>query len=448
MSLKSWLAIVLLLIPCSSFAQSTDQIRTRTELMAALCLSSQTPQSRELLLDAHPELVNTELLTDLNKLADAFYRLSPEQSFTVYEVAVQVAVHHHDPRLIGVTYYNWGRVYSAANQFSRAIETYQKSRACFEQTRARSDLIPVLSDLGATYFILEDFQKAKTYSEQSLVLAEELKSTIAPTDVGAVVYGRARALQTLADIHLRERDHTQAIERLEDSLRLYRQMNPTDANRDFYIAGDLMALGRVYTEVSDNVQALAYLNKALEIVGRVKDLDILASLRNSIGVLYAEQEDYAQAKAQFDLSLKIYTEAKNLREASRVLLNLGVLEQRQERYDAALSSFRSSLQIAKETKNLDVTIAASEGIAVVLTAKKDFGAALEIVNQNLSTAKDSGNRCREHSGECRGDGPSIALAKAQLSRPDYSRRIICGASEIWFSDTSTEAGSRPTRVTT
>ncbi len=414
MSLKSWLAIVLLLIPCSTFAQSTNQIRTRNELIAALCLPNQNQQAREVLLNSHPELVNPELLTELNRLADAFYRLSPEQSFIIYEVAVQVAIHLREPELIGTTYYNLGRVYSASNQFSKAIVVYEKSRAYLEQAGSRRDLVPVLSDLGATYFILEDFQEAKDYSERSLALAEKFRSTNALADATPDLYGRARALQTLADINLRERDHSKAVKTLQESLTLYQQLNPTEYSRDFYIAGDLMALGRVYTEVSDNFQALAYLNKAVEIVGRIKDPDMMASLRNSIGVLYTEQEDYAQARAQFDLSLEIYTEGKNQREASRVLLNLGVIEQRQERYDAALTSFRSSLQIAKETKNSDVTIAASEGIAVVLTAKKDFGAALEIVNQNLSTAKDSGNRVRQAELTWR-------LSQTYFGMKDYAR---------------------------
>src|SRR5258708_1465532 len=104
MSLKSWLVIILLLIPCSSFAQSTDQIRTRTELIAALCLPNQDQQSREKLLNSHPELVNPELLTDLNQLAAAFYRLSPDQSSAIYEVAIEVAIHLRGPKLIATTY--------------------------------------------------------------------------------------------------------------------------------------------------------------------------------------------------------------------------------------------------------------------------------------------------------------------------------------------------------
>lgn len=396
MRIKTFVIIGLLLSPVLGFAQSTERrIQTKTEFVFALCSSDRDQGSREILLKSHPELVNSQLWKDLSDLASAAYVLSPKQSLDIYEVAIQVADQLHDPKLIAITYYNSGRIYSASNQFSKAIEVYEKSRGYFEQAGLQGDLIYLLADLGASYFILEDFQKAKDYSEQSIALAEKLKGADSPPAALPDDYGRARALQTLADINLRDGDHAQAIEKLQMSLALYQQLNLGDSSYNFYIAGDLMALGRVYTEASDNVRALFYLTKAVEIVRTLNDKDMMASLRNSIGVLYTEQEDYAQAKAQFDQSLKIYSGENNQRETARVLLNLGVLEQRLGNYDEALSHFKLSFQRAEATKSIDVTIAAGEGIGVVLTAKKDFIGALESFNRSLGVARETKNKTRE-----------------------------------------------------
>lgn len=396
MLIKTFVIIGFLLSPVLGFAQSTERgIQTKTEFVFALCNSDRDQGSREILLKSHPELVNSQLWRDLSDLASAAYVLSPKQSLDIYEVAIQVADQLHDPKLLAITYYNSGRIYSASNQFSKAIDVYEKSRAYFERAGLQRDLIYLLADLGASYFILEDFQKAKDYSEQSIALAEKLKGGDSPPAVLPDDYGRARALQTLADINLRDGDHAQAIEKLQMSLALYQQLNRGDSSYNFYIAGDLMALGRVYTEASDNVRALFYLNKAVEIVRTLTDKDMMASLRNSIGVLYTEQEDYAQAKAQFDQSLKIYRGENNPRETARVLLNLGVLEQRLGNYDEALSHFMLSLQGAEATKSIDVTIAAGEGVGVVLTAKKDFVGALESFNRSLAVARQTENKTRQ-----------------------------------------------------
>jgi CHAT domain-containing protein len=396
MLIKLWVIIIVVVSPVLAFAQSTERpIQTKTELVSALCRLDQDQQSREVLLHSHPELVNGQLWKDLNDLASAAYLLSPKQSLDIYEVAIQVADQLHDPKLLAITYYNSGRIYSASNQFSKAIEVYEKSRGYFERAGLQRDLIYLFADLGASYFILEDFQKARDYSEQSISLAEKLKGADSPPAVLPDGYGRARALQTLADNNLRDGDHAQAIEKLQMSLALYQQLNRGDSSYNFYIAGDLMALGRVYTEASDNVRALFYLNKAVEIVRTLNDKDMMASLRNSIGVLYTEQEDYAQAKAQFDQSLKIYSGENNQRETARVLLNLGVLEQRIGNYDEALSHFKLSFQGAEATKSIDVTIASGEGIGVVLTAKKDFVGALESFNRSLAVARETTNKTRQ-----------------------------------------------------
>jgi CHAT domain-containing protein len=382
--------------PVLAFAQSTErQIQTKTELVSALCRLNEDQQSRELLLKSHPELVNSQLWRDLNDLASAAYLISPEQSLNIYDVAIQVAGQLNDPKLLATTYYNSGRIFSASNQFSKAIDAYEKSREYCEQAGSQRDLIYILADLGAFHFILENYLKAQDYSERSIKLAEKLKASNAPLGAWPDDFGRARALQTLADIDLRGGDHSQALEKLQTSLALYQQLNGEGATYDFYIAGDLMALGRVHTAAGDNTRALLSLNRALELVRRLADPDMMASLLNSIGVLYLEQEDYAQARAHFDQSLKIYRSPKNRREEARVLLNLGVVQQRQANYDEALAYFKLGLQAAKETQLVDVQIAAGEGIGAVLTAKKDFPAALQSLNESLALAKDKRDRMRQ-----------------------------------------------------
>jgi CHAT domain-containing protein/Tfp pilus assembly protein PilF len=356
----------------------------------------QDHQSREVLLRSHPQFVDGQLWRDLNdRAATAYYGQSPQDSLVIYDVATEVAAHLGDQKLLAVTYYNIGRTYSGLNEIPKAIGAYEKSRGYFEQVGLKRDLIYILADLGAFYLILDDYARAQEYSDQSITFAEKLKGTNAPAGAWPDDYGRARALQTLADIYLRDGDHTQAIEKLQTSLALYQKLNSERSSYDFYVAGDLMALGRVYTEAGDNARALLCLNKALEIVKTLSDPDTLASLLNSLGVLYLEQEDYAQAKAQFDQSLKIYSSEKNRREAARVLLNLGVVEQRQFHYDEALRRFRLSLQTAKATENTDVTIEASEGIGVVLAATKDFAGALESLNSSLAIAKATKDRTRQ-----------------------------------------------------
>jgi len=397
MMLFSVLTTILILVVVTASGQSpARRIQTEGELANELCREGQDQQSRDLLLRANPSLVTNRLWRELiTQAVAASNGPSPNKSLAIFDVAIDVARLLHSPKLLGTTYYRLGSTHSTLNQIPLAIDAYEKSRANFEQAGSRRDLIYILADLGTLYFILEQYQKAKDYSEQSVVLADKLKISDAPAGASPDDFGRARALQTLADISLRDGDETQAIANLETSLELFRQLNGKGTDYDYYIAGDLMALGRVYSAMDEYAKGLFYLNQALEIVKKLSDADMMSSLLNSIGFLYMEQEDYLQAKQYYERSLQGYLSEDNQRESARVLLNLGVIEQRQSHYDQALTRFKASLQAARETKIRDVEIASGEGIGVVLTAKREFAPALEALNQSFEIAKDAKDKTRQ-----------------------------------------------------
>ncbi|MCU1265718.1 MAG: Tetratricopeptide 2 repeat protein [Acidobacteria bacterium] len=389
-------AVLLVLLAAVCPAQTSEEITTEAQLSSALCSVERDERSRADLLKNYPHLVDSRLVENINRRAvNAYYQESPERALKIYDVSIQVGLKLGQPGLLGKTYYNLARTFSGLNQPEKAIESYTKSSEYFERASLKRDLIYVLADLGALYFNKEDYQRAKDYSERSILIADSVNSHDIPAGSYPDNFGRARALHTLAEIDLRNSEHENAIEKLNKALTLYQALNAQGSNYAYYLAGVYAALGKVYPEIGDYTRALLNLNKALDIANASRDEDTIANILNSIGYLYLEQEDYTQAKEHFDRSLKVYLVAKNQVEASRVLLNLGVVEQRQTHYDAALARFQLSLLAAKASQNTDVQIAAGEGVGVVLTAKRNLTEALAVLNESLSTAKQNGNKTRE-----------------------------------------------------
>lgn len=424
MSLKLRAILILFLSPLLAFAQSgAPRIQTEVELASVLCRAQEDEQSREQLLKSHPQLVNNQLWSALIKSAGAAYHgPSPEQSLEIYEIALQVVSQLHSPQLLAKTYYNIGRTRSGLNQLSKAVEAYETSRTIFEQAGLHRDLSYILADLGRLYFILEDYQKAKSYSEQSLAQTDTTGVAASP-GTPPDEYTKATALATLADLHLRDGDYDQAVQKLRTSLALHQQLNRVNPRYNSLVADDFQTLGRVYTASGDYTQALFHLNEALKIVKTLSDPDGMASLLNSIGVLYLEQEDYPQAKNNLDASLQIYLSINKQKEAAKVLLNLGVIEQRQSNYDQALSLFRRSLEGAKATKIVDVEIAAGEGMGVVLAAKNDFPSALDSLNQSLEIAKVTKDKTRQTELLWRS-------AETYYAMGDYARAVTLAESAV------------------
>lgn len=390
--------ISLILFFSSTALAQTVQLPSKSEanLIAELCSPDQTKQSREALLKSHSNLVTSRLWDGLNiRAANEFYSTSPERALEIYEVALQVANQLNDQKLLAITHYNMGRTYSGLNNLTLAVETYLNSKREFEQAGLLRDLIYIFSDLGTLYFNLEDYQKARDYSEQSINLANKLKQTNMPAGLWPDEYGVAGALSTLSELSLRDGNQDQAILYLQQSLTLYQKLNAGTDYYDIYIADIYAAIGRIFTESGNYTQALLNLNKSFEIIKKSLDPNRIASVLTNLGFLYMEQEDYSQATAHFNQSLQIFLRQNNQREAARILLNLGVIEQRQERNDQALEYFRKSFQEATAIANKEVMISAGEGMGVVLTAKKEYTKAIGTLKQSLALAQEVGDQARQ-----------------------------------------------------
>jgi tetratricopeptide (TPR) repeat protein len=281
----------------------------------------------------------------------------------IYKLALRVADRLKKPELVATTYYYLGRTYSRTNDFANSIQAYETSRKLFEHAGLERNLSYVLADLGALYLIVEEYAKAQSYSEQSLVLIGLLKSKPTQESLGPIEYARARSLHTLGQIDLSSGNHAEALDKLRDALALLERLNGTGSSYNLLIADVLITEAKVYGEMGEYVRALSALSKAHQVSRSSGDQDTRANIMSGQASVFLEQEDYAMARKFFDASLAIYRSQGNAREEARVLLNLAVLEKRQGRDDEALKFFERTLERANAAKLVDVQIAAGENLA-------------------------------------------------------------------------------------
>src|SRR5438132_2542075 len=135
MSLHCCTVFILLFVPLLARAQSPkQQIQTEVELGCALFDGQRDQRAKELLLKAHPELMNSRLWSALiDQAASAYYTQSRQRTLAIYEAAIEIARELHNPTLLAKTYYNLGRTYSGLNEPSNAMQCYEKSREYFQQ---------------------------------------------------------------------------------------------------------------------------------------------------------------------------------------------------------------------------------------------------------------------------------------------------------------------------
>ena len=366
---------------------------TPQELLQEL-LQPSTASEREYILNSTPVILLPPLWQQLlDTAATAYYNQGSAQAIAIYQIALEVAERLPHHRAAAITYYNLGRTYSGAGKIKEAITAYEASREAFAKTKFQRDLLYILSDLGTLYLNLEQYELAKQYGEQTLSLAEDLKLKAAPAGLWPDEFGIAGALSLVGALDRREGKYEQAIAHLKQAQALYQQLNRGSSKFDYQIADTLAEIGRVYNDAGDNVQALTFLQQALQVANKTQSSELAASIRNSLGVLYLEQEDYDQAEAHLRQSLQGYEH--NKAEAARVLLNLGVIEQRRSNFAPALHYFQQALQQATSVAKQDVMMAAGEGLGVIYREQGDFPAAFQVLAESLSQARSLQDKMRE-----------------------------------------------------
>jgi tetratricopeptide (TPR) repeat protein len=214
--------------------------------------------TNELLLDKHAQLINVTLWNALLDCASSAQRPGlPTKSIEIYKLTLRVADRLNKSELVATTYYYLGRTYSRTNDFANAIQAYETSRKLFEKAGLESNLSYVLADLGALYFIMEEYTKAQNYSEQSLFITGQLKSKPTQESLGPIEYARARSLHTLGQVDHSNGNHAEALHKLYQARALLEQLNASGFLYRIPIAHVLITIANVHSEIGEYVSALS-----------------------------------------------------------------------------------------------------------------------------------------------------------------------------------------------
>lgn len=389
------LLLVLIGVTTQTSAQSVTPPSSSQEFFYLLAHSSSSTETAQL-LDLKMEMVTPRLWQRLvDEAADRYYKQGTAQSIALYQTALQVAERLPNKRCLAITHYKLGQTYSGAGNLKEAIAAYLASKDAFDGAGYQRDGIYLLSDLGALYLNLEQYERARQCAEQSLALAEAVRHGNSPAALWPDDYGIAGAASLLGALERQAGKYEQAIIHLKQATTLYQQLNRQGLKLGYQIADTFAETGRVYYDMGENVAAMTLFRRAFFVAQWLPQRDLAARIQNSIGVLYLEQEDYEQAENYLQRALQSYQRSSNPTEAVNVQLNLGVTAQRQRNFSVASDYFQQALQQATRVNHQEVMIAAGEGLGVIQREQGKYAAAMQTLEQSLSFAKAVNNQLRE-----------------------------------------------------
>lgn len=348
------------------------------------------------------KLGDSALITmSLNNLANLHKSVGNlDEAIACYTRALEICEARNDLRRVNIIHLNQAQLSNDRGEFAQTIERLRPVIAYFTSHNHKNYLAFAYSAVGFSYFGLQDYQQALTYSKQCKKMLEETRST----------YGLAEALMLMGNSYaaLNKKDSalhflTRAMDLVEEkptpeefrscSKALYefhkQQNNPTQALH-FY---------ERYIAVKDSIEGIAARNKIQEAQMRFKLNE--AHYQDSLlfeQVLQTErmEEQIAQSKrntyfaiALFAIILSsivvlIYLRFKNLKEKleKRTLLN---------QLDKLKSAVVKDLVLADEPHAAHSPAIDRLGIEKSLSVKlndTDWAILLELYQTPMLTNKD------------------------------------------------------------
>jgi predicted ATPase/predicted Ser/Thr protein kinase len=306
-----------------------------------------------------------------------------------------------EPELVGRNQAAWVR---------RLSEEAGNIRAALAWSLDGGDLESGLRLTGALFrlwSICGQVSEARRWLDQALARSAEVAADV-----------RARALFAAGYSALGQGDFTEAVERFDESLRLYRGLGD-----DRGAAACLAQLGWLLGARGELERATAFSEKSLELARRLADHRTASLALSNLGDVDFAGGDYSGASGFYADALMLRREIGDRRIVADALLKSGRAEALRGNSERALRSLREGLDTARELGDGWTTSVALASLGFVALSEGDDAEADRLLGEALGWCRKRGDK--RLAAEC-----LAGLAAASAQREQHVRAArLWGAAE-------------------
>jgi tetratricopeptide (TPR) repeat protein/transcriptional regulator with XRE-family HTH domain len=251
---------------------------------------------------------------------------------------------------------------------------------------------------------MHGFLRSYGYWDQALMLHQ---IALRAARVDGDVLAEAAALTDVAEIQQLGGDYPQAVDSLNQALKLFRSVDNRPGQ-----ASALNELGVVLLGLADHPGAIASHEQALVLYRELGNRAGEASALNELGLVQRATGDYRGAAVNHELALRLYRELGNRFGEASALNRYAQMLRSTGDFAGAAASHEEALAIHRETGNRIGEATALYGLGIVHQATAHVKAAIESQLQALQLARELGYKF--------GQATALnGLAAAQLAAGDY-----------------------------
>jgi diguanylate cyclase (GGDEF)-like protein len=338
--------------------------------------------------------------------AEALY--ANEEAIGYYDRAIEIIAGSRDggrqERLHLELLERKGRICEIIGEFDRALEAFSEvERGLAGDPSARVDRARILERIGVVLDKAGDRQAAVLRLEEGLEVAGSADGET-----------RARLLNALARIRLREGEFDRSIRGGEEALRCLPRDSQTTVAAQVH-----MTLGCNHLEKGAGKKAEYYMKRGIEISESAGDRNGLARIYLSMGTLYYNRGSYERADAYFRKSLDIAGEIGNLTLVIAGQNNIGMIARVRGSLKTAVRCWEEALEQAEKIDHHRYIAFLKCNLGNVYRELGEFSMALGRLTECLSMFEALKSRidiARAHRG--------LAILYLQLGDPERAASII------------------------
>jgi len=202
---------------------------------------------------------------------------------------------------------------------------------------------------------------------------------------------RAKALHGASALASMHGDFEKARAFLEQSLILRREINDK-----LGVAHELQRLGIIAYYTGDYRRAATLQEESLTLCHELGDLHGIARAIGGLGILALDQENYDQATARFEECLKIYRQENHRLGIMGTLNNLGEAAQRRGDFDGAEKLLEESLMLAQELGDKGWIARSVHLLGQIANDRGNYELAINLLTEALNILREIGDAVVVH----------------------------------------------------
>jgi CHAT domain-containing protein/tetratricopeptide (TPR) repeat protein len=260
-----------------------------------------------------------------------------------FEEAADLARKARIPRDLAESYFQIGVIFSERKLPAQEVRWYQKGLAILAAEKYPAGQVRLLWFLADAYVRLDDKAHALDSLQRSIALLRDLKN---PSELAK----RLRWAGVLA-VDLRQSD--QAVAYLAESLQIYRGLEESGYRSDV-----AHRLGELRLQRGELAPAIELLSEASTIAEQRGDNANAAQPLLSLSRAYTAAGRSAEALEQADRGVRLSRAANDRNQESDLLLQSAIVLEQQRRFDAAGARIDEAIALADRTKDRNIEVLA------------------------------------------------------------------------------------------